>query len=183
MKTRLLNIYLFALAGTALMMTSCLKSSDRYIDFTQAGSMVELPLAAYLPSTHTPSLTVYKVQAQTYTQSSTPSDLQVAVNIASPEPLKSDITVTIAADPAALADLKTKIGNTTYVMVPDAGFSIPNPKVTIPAGQRTGYVTVKINSAAISKTPTTQILPISITDATGQTISKYKTIFYNIKVI
>lgn len=181
MKTKILKIYLLALTGTALLLSSCLKSTDRYIDFSQVGTLIELPLAAYLPTTHTASLTVYKVQVQSYKASATPSDLTVVANIASPEPLGGDLSVTLAADPEALTTLKSKIGNTTYVLLPPAAYSIPNPKVTIPAGQRQGSVTVKINSSVIDKTVTTYILPISIIDAGGQPISKYKTIFYNIR--
>jgi hypothetical protein len=182
MKSKSIKIYFLAAGLVIFTLTSCLKSSDNYIDFSKVGTLIELPLAAYRPTTHTPSLTVYKIAVQTYAAASTPSDLPVVVNIASPEPLGSDLTVTLAADPAALADLKTKIGNTSYILLPAAGYTITNPTTTIIAGKRTGTVTVKINTAVIDKTITTYILPISITDASGQAISKYKTVFYNIKV-
>ncbi len=182
MKSKSIKMYFFTAGLVILTLSSCLKSSDKYIDFSKVGTLVELPLAGYLPSTHAASLTVYKISVQTYTASSTASDLPVVVNIASPEPLGKDLTVTLAADPSALTDLKTKIGNTTYILLPAASYTITNPTTTIIAGKRMGTVTVKINTAVIDKTITTYILPITITDASGQTLSKYKTVFYNVKV-
>jgi len=182
MKSKFNKLYYLAATLLLFTSTSCLKSNDTYVDFSQVGTLIELPLAGYLPSTHTASLTVYKISVQTYVASSTPSDLSVVVNVASPEPLGSDLSVTIGADPQALVDLKTKIGNTTYVLLPASGYTISVPKTVIAGGKRTSTVTIKINTAVIDKSITTYILPISIFDASGQTISKYKTVFYNIKV-
>lgn len=182
MKTNSIKVYFLTAGLIICTLTSCLKSSNNYIDFSKDGTLIELPLAAYLPKTFTPTLTVYKISVQTYVASPTPSDLPVVVNIASPSPLGSDLTVTLASDPAALTDLKTKIGNTSYILLPAADYTISNPTTTITAGNRMGTVTIKINTAVIDKTITNYILPISIIDASGQTISKYKTVFYNIKV-
>lgn len=182
MKSKFSKLYYLAITILLFTSSSCLKSNDTYVDFSQVGTLIELPLAAYRPTTHTPSLTVYKISVETFMASSTPSDLSVVVNVASPQPLSSDLTVTIGADPQALVDLKTKIGNTTYVLLPASGYTITDPKTVIAGGKRTSTMTIKINTAVIDKSIKTYILPISILDASGQTISKYKTIFYNIKV-
>jgi hypothetical protein len=67
--------------------------------------------------------------------------------------------------------------------LPTAAYSLPNPKTTIPANTRLGTVTFKINTSVIDKTVKNYVLPVSITDASGQQISNYKTIFYNIQVM
>ena len=165
--------------GLTLIFSSCLKD-DKYVDFAGAGTTIELPLAAYTPSTV--GTGVYKLQLQSYTASATPNDLPVVVNVASPKPLNTDLVVTLGVDQAAFATYNTAVNN-RYVLLPTAAYSLPNPKTTIPANTRLGTVTFKINTSVIDKTVKNYVLPVSITDASGQQISNYKTIFYNIQVM
>ena len=165
------------LAVIALSFSSCLKENeDTYTDFTKVGTTVELPLAALNQETNV------KVVPVTYTASAAGSELEVFVNVASPSPLSTSLTVTLGINANnALGALNTATNN-TYIMLPATGFSASNLSVTIPAGQRTGSVKIKINTSTLSKTETKYVLPVTITDAGGQTISLYKTVSYNIKV-
>lgn len=157
--------------------SSCLKENDTYIDFSKVGTLVELPLAARSPN----ALGYKRVVVPTYTASATPADLQVAVNIASPKPLDVALDVTLGTDAAALAGYNTA-NKTTYQLLPPNAVVASTVKVNIPAGERVAIATFKINTNVIDKTVTNYHLPISIQDASGQPISNYKTIYYNITV-
>lgn len=180
MKTSLYKkVSIIAVTILTFVFSSCLKD-DKYINFAGVGTTIELPLAAYSPSTT--GGFVYKISTQIDTIKSVPQDLPVVVNVASPKPLSNDLTVTLSVDADAFNKLNTTVPN-KYVLLPAAGYSLPNPKVTIPANTYLGTVIFKINTSAIDKTVKNYILPVSITDASGQQISNYKTIYYNIRVV
>ncbi len=177
MKININKIATIFLAVCALGLSSCLKENeDTYTDFTKVGTTVELPLAALNQETNV------KVVTKAYTASATPTDLPIVVNIASPKPLSNNLTVTLGVNANnALAALNTATGG-GYVLLPTAGYSASSLSVTIPAGERTATLNIKINTAAIDKTQTKYVLPISITDAGGEKISLYSTVSYNIRV-
>ena len=173
-KNRLFPVLLAALV---LNLSSCLKSKDTYVDFSKVGTTIELPLAALNQETGV------KVVSEPYTSSATPSDLPVVVNIASPKPLNRDLTVTLAVNANnAIGTLNTAVPAGGYLLIPANGYSVSNLKVTIPAGQRTGTVVIKINTGTIGAGNTKYVLPVSIVDAGGEQISLYSTVYYNIKV-
>ncbi len=175
MKSKLYKkISLFSLAAI-LFFSSCLKD-DNYVDFGAVGTLIELPLSAFNPNSRG-----YKLVVQNYAAATAQGDLTVVVNIASPEPLSSNLDVTLAADPAALTTYNTA-NSTSFILLPASAYSVASPKITIPAGQRTGNIVFKINTAAVGTTIKNYVLPISITDASGQKISNYKTVYYNIRV-
>jgi hypothetical protein len=168
--------------GTSLLMvilllSSCLKENkDTYFDFANAGTLVELPLSAYVAKQSK------KVQKQEYTASATPSDLPVVVNIASPSPLSKDLNVALGVNSSDALAKFNAANATSYMLLPANAFSAPNLSTNIPAGQRLGTVTFKINTGVIDKTITNYVLPVSIVDAGGEKISNYNTVYYNIIV-
>lgn len=88
-----------------------------------------------------------------------------------------DLTVKVAIDPA-LVDEYNEANNTEYTFL--EGASIVNPVLTIPAGQylSTEVITVTFGDKKGFQTEATDLmLPIAITDADGQTISKSSRIF------
>lgn len=174
-KNKIITIVPVLLAAMAFSFSSCLKENDTYVDFSKVGTTIELPLAALNQETNV------KVVPKTYAASAAGSDLAIVVNIASPKPLSSNLTVTLGINANALTALNTATGG-NYIMLPTTGYTASNLTVTIPAGQRTGTVNIKINTAAIDKTKTKYVLPVSITDAGGEKISLYSTVSYNIKV-
>lgn len=168
---KLFPILFFA---AAISFSSCLKSNDTYTDFSKVGTTIELPLAALNQEDGD------KVQKQVYTASATPTDLPVYVNIASPKPLGSSLTVTLAINADnAIGRLNTAT-NGGFILLPANAYTASNLQVTIPAGERIGIVNIKINSAAIDKTVTKYVLPVSIVDGGGQKISNYNTVYYNV---
>ena len=122
------------------------------------------------------------MSVQTYEQSPTPAELPVVINVASPEPLGTNLTVTLAVDAAALANYNTA-NNKSYIILPPEAYTVSSLQATIPAGKRTAQVVFKINTAVIDNAITNYVLPVTIEDAGGQKISNYKTVYYNIKVI
>ena len=66
---------------------------------------------------------------------STPTNLPLLVNLASPKTSGFSLNVTLAVDQAALTAYNTA-NSTNYELLPAADYSIANLKVTIPAGQR-----------------------------------------------
>jgi hypothetical protein len=164
------------LIALALNLSSCLKSKDTYVDFSKVGTTIELPLAALNQETGV------KVVTKTYATSTTPYDLPVVVNIASPKTLDHDLTVTLGINANdAIGKLNTAVPTGGYVLIPSNIYSVSSLQVTIPAGQRTGTVNFKINSSLIGTTNTKYVLPVSIVDGGGEQISLYSTVYYNIK--
>ncbi|NEU09253.1 DUF1735 domain-containing protein [Flavihumibacter sp. R14] len=163
--------------ATVLLLSACLKENDdTYFDFASVGTLVEIPLSAYVAKQSK------KVQKQEYTASATPADLPVVVNIASPQPLSKDLKVVLGVNANdALAKFNTANG-TNYVLLPNTAFSVADLTTNIPAGQRLGTVTFKINTAAVDKTVSNYVLPVSIVDGGGEKISNYNTVYYNIVV-
>ncbi|RYE20782.1 MAG: DUF1735 domain-containing protein [Sphingobacteriaceae bacterium] len=176
-KNNIKDLLLTALiVALSMNLSSCLKSKDTYVDFSKVGTTIELPLAALNQETGV------RVVTNTYTTSTTPSDLPVVVNIASPKPLNRDLTVTLGVNANdAIGKLNTAVPTAGYVLIPNNLYSVPSLQVTIPAGQRTATVNFKINSSLIGINNTKYVLPISIVDAGGEQISLYSTVYYNIK--
>ena len=158
------------LSAAVLSLSSCLKDS-RYVDFSAVGTLVELPLAAYNG--------VGVLTPAALPISATPQTISVVVNVASPKPLSTALTVKLAVDASALTAYNTANG-TSFVMLPTADYSIPSLTVTIPANQRTATLNIQVNTSLVD--PAGQfLLPISIVDGGGQKISNYSTILYNVQ--
>lgn len=163
------SITTIILIAAALSLSSCLKNSNNYVDLTKGVPLVELPLEARnLPGNLVP---------EALPISATPQVIQVAVNIASVNPLNSPVTVTLALDAPAIdvynhAQGLDTGGNVPYKMLPAADYSIPTYQVTIPAGQRLGYININVNTSLIDPSGLF-ILPIKIVNGGGQQVSNY----------
>lgn len=189
-------IYLYTiLAALTVFLSSCLKSEKTFTDFSKAGTLVELPLAAYKGLNKTAPVAL-PIQAAAQT-------IPVVVNVASPVPLSSSLKVTLKVDEAALTALNNKniaqyqadstaaandpTGATAapdypvvYDLMPAAFYTIPTLIATVPANQRTA--TININVVTLNfDLAKAYVLPISIADASGQQLSNYKTLFLNIQ--
>jgi Domain of unknown function (DUF1735) len=172
-----INIIIAGLLSiTAFGLSSCLKDSS-FVDFSKVGTLVELPLEAF----NGPG----NIVAESFPIQAAPQTFSLVVNIASPKPLGTALTVTLGVDQAALTAYNHANGldtgsNTPYILPPTNAFSIPNPKVTIPAGQRTANLTIQVISSNLD--PAGQfMIPISIIDGGGQQISNYKTILFTVQ--
>lgn len=155
----------------AITFSSCLKD-DQYVDFGTAGSVVELPAAAYATGVFQPA---------TFTVATTPTNLPLMVNFAGPKAPSAPITVTLSIDQASL-DAYNKANGTSFLLLPPADYSIPSLKVTIPAGQSAAYLNIAVNTSLIDLSKQ-YALPLTITDGGGQTISgNYKSVIFAILV-
>ncbi|TWR28623.1 DUF1735 domain-containing protein [Mucilaginibacter achroorhodeus] len=151
-----------------LSLSSCLKDSG-YIDFSKNEPLVEFPLEANSG----------QFQSAAFDISSTPSTLQVAVNVASPAPLTSALDVTVSVDQATL-DAYNSANSTNYLVLPSADYALP-AKVTVPANQRLGILNITIYTDKIDPSGSFA-LPLKITDASGKKISNYNTLIYSVGV-
>jgi hypothetical protein len=100
------------------------------------------------------------------------------LNIASPEPLKKDLTISMGLD-----DNKRTAYNSAnavqYDLLPDSLFSFPVTSAIIPAGRRLDTLHVYFYPSKIDTTKN-YMLPVSIQDAQGQTISgNFGTIYFH----
>jgi hypothetical protein len=150
-------IKLLAIAIIALSLSSCLKKDD-IPNLSKVDPVIEFPLGG--PGLKGNILSAF---------SSGPIDTAIALNIASPDPLNRDVTVTIAADAAAVAAYNTANG-TTFEALPGTLFTLENTQIVIKAGYRIGRVKVKIkfDQFDLSKK---YMLALAITDAPGLIIS------------
>ena len=171
----LTKIYLITALASIVVFSGCLKD-DALIDFSKVGVLVELPLAAYNPNADGD-----KFVSLSYVSTSTNIDHPVVVNVASPKPLDAPLDVTLKVNEAALTAYNAKHAS-EYVILPSNAYSIPNLKVTVPAGQRTATLTVKFNPSAITDFTKQYVIPITIADASGQKISNYNTVYYVVGV-
>lgn len=164
--------YSLAIAVCLLSFAACLKDDAHFTDFSKVGTIIELPDADPGLGLTTAALTFSK----------TPSDLSTRVNVAAPYPLTTALNVTLSIDKAAFAKWKTANADTVSELLPDSTYTIPSASITIPANQNIGTYVVKVNSSKIDLNHT-YVLPVSISDASGQTISgNFKTILYSITV-
>jgi Domain of unknown function (DUF1735) len=167
------------LVTAALGLSSCLKNSKYYVDVSKGVPLVELPLEARnLPG---------NLVAASLPISATPQVFQVAVNLASVNALSSPLNVTLAVDPDAATTIATYNhangldtgGNVPYTLLPAADYSIPNPQVTIPAGQHVAYLNINVNTNIVDVSGSF-ILPIKIVNGGGQQISNYNELLLHV---
>jgi len=157
------------LATAVFNMSSCLKDSQWYVNVSQGVPLVELPLEARnLPG---------NLVTEALPISTTPQVIEVAVNLASANTLKSAVTVTLAVDPTAVATYNQANGlgtpgNPAYTLLPSADYSVPSYQVVIPAGQHLVYMKINVNTNLVD-TSGLYILPIKIVNGGGQQISNY----------
>ena len=115
-----------------------------------------------------------------------PDTVSFYVNLASVNVMNHDISVTLAIDDAARvaynADALAADPNAVqYEPLPDSVFSFTQTQTTIPAGLRVGMVSVVFDKSKIPDPVKSYMLPITITDASGLTISgNFATIYYHV---
>lgn len=146
----LFTIILLVLAG-------CLKK-DNIPDLTKVDPVIEFPIGG-------PGLKKNMLSAP----ATGVVDTVVALNIASPDPLGKDVTVTISADPATVAQYNSANG-ANYSPLPNNLYELESTTITIKAGYRVGRIHLKIKFNQFN--PAQQyMLALSITNAPGCVIS------------
>ncbi|MFN8206649.1 MAG: DUF1735 domain-containing protein [Bacteroidales bacterium] len=113
-------------------LSSCLKDDEHYWDYSNAKAVIELPEPAN-------ASTGYVARALDVVPS---VDFIVKVNLASPNTVGKDITVTLALDEAKLQAFNDALyeeeedSSLLFNILPDSTYSVPSWTVTIPAGER-----------------------------------------------
>lgn len=165
MKNKILIVMTF-LAGT-LLFNSCLKDKLN-TDWTDSlsGKMYAQIVNPWQ-------------QSYTITNGSTDQLIPIKMNIATDAVPTSDITLTMAIDPAALTAWNAAKG-TTFTLCPNISVA----SVTVKAGSRiaTAYITLK--SANLLALTTAYAVPVSITAASGGVAiaSNFKTVILQVPV-
>lgn len=162
-------VALIAAAG----LSSCLKDDKHYVDFAGATPLIELPSAANVGGSGG------LLQSVSFDISSTPTPLNLMVNLAAPKTLSTDVTVKLSVDAAALAAYNTANG-TNYELLPAADYS-STLTATIAKGTNSSNVVINLNTTLIDPSKN-YALPLTITDGGGQQISNYKTVIFNVGV-
>jgi|WetSurMetagenome_2_1015567.scaffolds.fasta_scaffold02043_7 hypothetical protein len=166
-------IYFLALVFTA---SSCLKD-DIGEDWT---SSLKGKMYAQFPNNN--------AQVRVIQPVATDQIVKFLVNIATDAVPTSDITVTMAFDPAAMAvfnaDMQAADTSIHWVYEMYPGATFVSNTVTIKAGTRNVYAYVSLPSADTLNLNRKFMIPISITEASGGVIvaENMKTIFYKLPI-
>jgi hypothetical protein len=159
---------LLLIAGLVFSLQSCLKNGKYYVDFSKGATAVELPLAAHY---------VNKPFALALDVSATPTTYYAVVNVASVDVPSAPVTATLSVDKAYLDQYNADHG-TSYELLPDSAYSIPNMEATIAAGHREDSVPILINTTKV-ESGHSWILPISISKSSVN-ISNWSHLMINV---
>ncbi|HXB08815.1 MAG TPA: DUF1735 domain-containing protein [Puia sp.] len=148
--------YVVLLGIIALGFPSCLKD-NAFLNVANTQAIAEFSIAAPTSSSYSwgalPDTSVV--------------DTAIAVDIASPQVLSSDVTITVSWDTTLIAAYNTANSQFPLHPLPDSCFNIAMPiSVKIPAGYRIGRIPVKLFPQKINPT-VSYAMPLRITAATG----------------
>jgi hypothetical protein len=153
-----LNIYAATLLMIMFSATSCLKDDEHLWDFSDNSPLVEIPEA--------PSVSGFIVRAIDMVDV---IDINIPVNIAAPNPLGEDVTVTFELDKEnlELRNVKEQKENTgmLYEMFPEALFTVDSWTVKIPAGKNLVNFPIHVKSSLVDLSKN-YLLPIKIKSVT-----------------
>jgi hypothetical protein len=164
-----------------LLLSGCLKDS-RYVDYSDVGVLVELPLAEVNNYQEVSG----PFETETYSLAKGATDtIIVAVNVASPKPLTTALSVTLTTGDLTALNAYNTANGTTLTPLPAADFSvIGSLTVTVPPNQRLAYATIVIKAKAMGVANSgNYVLPITISSASGEPIAQpEKALLYNIVI-
>jgi hypothetical protein len=149
--------YISFIAVAIVTLASCLKK-DSIPDLSKVDPVIEFPLGG--PGLVKNTLSAFSTEVV---------DTVIALNIASPDPLKEDVHVTIQTDAAAVTAYNAANG-TNYTALPSTMLELAGTDITIKAGFRIGKVRVKIKFNQFDPTKN-YMLALSIANAPGMIIS------------
>ena len=161
----------FTLLALIILLSACLKDKPA-VDFSTVGTIIEI-----LP-VNGGGLENFDGAELNFDPAEIIDSAAIVLNIASSNPLNTALTISMAVND----NIRTtyNAANTVpYDVFPDSSYSFPVTSVIIPAGKHLDTLQVYFYP---SKIDTTQnyMLPISIHDAQGQTISgNFGTIYFH----
>ena len=160
-----------SLLALIMLLSACLKDKPA-VDFSTVGTIIEI-----LP-VNGGGLESFDGAELNFDPAETIDSAAIVLNIASPNALNTALTISMAVND----DIRTTYNAANpvqYEVFPDSLYSFPVTSVIIPAGKHLDTLQVYFYP---SKIDTTQnyMLPISIHDAQGQTISgNFGTIYFH----
>jgi hypothetical protein len=163
------KIVIYLLVSSAVFMTGCLKDTPN-VDFSKSGVIAELSHAS-ITGNGAPSsgLDYFNSATMPVFTADTPFTVTFDVNIASAYPPTSDVNVTVAVD-----DAKRVAYNATsdiqFDAQPDSTYSLQATTGVVKAGTNIAQFTLIFYPKKIDPTKS-YMLPITLTDASGLTIS------------
>ena len=141
---------------------ACLKDTPA-VDFSTVGTIIEI-----LP-VNGGGLEYFTSAELEFKSTENIDSGAIVLNIASPKPLNKNLTITMEVNDALRSDYNLA-NQDQYDAFPDSTFSFPVTSGTIAAGQRLDTLMVYFYPSKIDTTKN-YMLPVSIKDAQGETIS------------
>ncbi|MEO6963553.1 MAG: DUF1735 domain-containing protein [Puia sp.] len=166
------KIFIALLSVCALSLLSCLKDKPA-VDFSTVGVIIEI-----LP-VNGGGLENFDAAELAFDNTESIDSAAIVLNIASPKPLNKPLTITMEVNDALRTTYNSN-GGDQYDALPDSVYSFPVSTGTIAAGQRLDTLHVIFYPSKIDITKN-YMLPVSIKDAQGETISgNFGAIYFHI---
>jgi hypothetical protein len=164
------KLLIYFTIASGILISGCLKDHSN-VDFNSSGFIAEISHAS-ITANNAPSAGLDYFNAATLPvfSSNDPDTVTFDVNIASQYPPTKDINVTVAIDDAKRVAYNATGPTTLFDAQPDSTFSFPTTTAVIKAGSRLATFTVIYYPDKIDPTKS-YLLPITLTDASGITIS------------
>ncbi|MDB4900800.1 MAG: hypothetical protein JWQ63_81 [Mucilaginibacter sp.] len=166
MKKKLYLIISILLSAAVLSLSSCLKNSNNYIDFSKAGTIVEFPKGGQA-----------FFSADAVTDPGDTITKQFAVTVASNNAPTTATAITLAIDSSIVTSYDAANPAINYLTMPTGSFVFTTTSATIPAGQRTAIFSVTFYKHLLDPSKS-YMLPIKIASAGGLKISGNQNIHY-----
>lgn len=162
------------LIAATLLVSSCLKDNEYFVDFSDYEPNIELPLAAV--NVNGPALALFDDAAE-------PTDYYAVINVASMEKPTSPVTAKLALDVEYLNKYNAEQAAADkdyvpYELLPDSAYTISNWDVTIAPGEREGKLPIEIVTRKIDLSKK-YILPLTIVESSIK-ISNWNHLMINV---
>jgi hypothetical protein len=145
-----------------VLLSACLKDKPA-VDFSTVGTIIEI-----LP-VNGGGLENFGGAELNFDATETIDSAAIVLNIASPEPLNNTLTITMEVNDG-IRNAYNSSNIVQYDPFPDSLYSFPTTSAIIPAGKHLDTLQVYFYPSKIDTTKN-YMLPVSIKDAQGQTIS------------
>lgn len=166
------KVNIFSIIAFALSATGCLKDKPN-VDFSNIAPIAEISSSNINPTKNGPSsgLDYFNQATLPYIGADTTFDVTFDVNITGEYPPTKDVTVTLAVDDAKRVAYNANLTPANQFLQPaDSNYSFPVKTAVIKAGTRLAKFTVTFNPQTLDPAQS-YMLPITLTDASGLTIS------------
>lgn len=157
-----------------LLMSSCLKDNEYFVDFSDYEPNIELPLAAV--NVNGPALALFDDSAE-------PTEYYAYVNVASMDKPTSPVTATLALDVEYLNKYNADQAAADedfepFEVLPDSAYSISSWDITVAPGEREGKIPIEIVTRKIDLSKK-YILPLTIAQSSMK-ISNWNHLMINV---